>query len=125
MQNSKTIEALTEILNANQDAVDKVSQFLTEQAERTNTAILTIIGEIGKPDKPNAKEYMTYNEASVYLSIPKGTLAHKVSKKQIPYCKAGGSVRFRKAELDEWIKTNSRETDQELNTKYDKQIGHR
>ena len=42
-------------------------------------------------------------EAAQYLQVARQTLYNLVSRKEIPYLKAGKSLRFRKSELDEWL----------------------
>jgi PTS system nitrogen regulatory IIA component len=47
---------------------------------------------------------MTPEEAARYLRIAEKTIRNKVSLGQIPYCKPGGALRFRRSELDDWMK---------------------
>ncbi|KKM88493.1 hypothetical protein LCGC14_1258140 [marine sediment metagenome] len=42
-------------------------------------------------------------EAAEYLRVARQTLYNLVNRKEIPFLKAGGSLRFRKSELDEWL----------------------
>ena len=42
-------------------------------------------------------------EAAQYLRMARQTLYNLVHRKEIPFLKAGGSLRFRKSELDEWL----------------------
>ncbi len=42
-------------------------------------------------------------EAAQYLRVARQTLYNLVNRKEIPFLKAGGSLRFRKSELDEWL----------------------
>ena len=48
-------------------------------------------------------DLLTPPEAASYLRKPLGTLYNLVNRKEIPFLKAGGSLRFRKSELDEWL----------------------
>lgn len=50
---------------------------------------------------------MTYDEAAEYLRLSPGTLRNKVSEGTIPFVKPGGSVRFRRAELDRWMEAEA------------------
>lgn len=43
------------------------------------------------------------NELIKYLCISKPTLYRLVSERKIPYCKVGGSLRFRKADIDNYL----------------------
>jgi len=49
------------------------------------------------------KEIMTPREAADYLSIHVRTIYRLVKKGEIPGRKVGGSWRFKKEALDEWI----------------------
>ncbi len=42
-------------------------------------------------------------EAAQYLRVARQTLYNLVNRKEIPFLKAGGSLRFRKSELDKWL----------------------
>ena len=49
-------------------------------------------------------EIMTVKELSEYLKIAEKTAYKLVSGKKVPGFKIGGSWRFRKSEIDAWIK---------------------
>ena len=49
------------------------------------------------------KEIMTPREAAQYLSVHVRTLYRLAKNKEIPGRKVGGSWRFRKNALDEWL----------------------
>jgi len=46
---------------------------------------------------------LTLTEVSAYLKIPKSTLYKLVEKKEMPSCKIGKQLRFRKSSLDSWL----------------------
>lgn len=52
------------------------------------------------------KEIMTPREAAEYLSIHVRTIYRLVKKGEIPGRKVGGSWRFKKDALDEWLSSN-------------------
>jgi excisionase family DNA binding protein len=52
------------------------------------------------------KEIMTPKEAAEYLSIHVRTIYRLVKKGEIPGRKVGGSWRFKKDALDEWLSWN-------------------
>jgi len=49
------------------------------------------------------KEIMTPREAADYLSVHVRTIYRLVKNGEIPGCKIGGSWRFKKDALDEWL----------------------
>ncbi len=64
---------------------------------------------LGKTDlEPEMKEILTPREAAEYLSIHVRTIYRLAKKGGIPGRKIGGSWRFKKNALDEWLsgKTN-------------------
>lgn len=50
---------------------------------------------------------MTVEEASAYLSLAPATLYQKVSERAMPFTKIRNVLRFRKADLDEWLQQNT------------------
>lgn len=48
---------------------------------------------------------LTGEEIAAYLGLHPGTIRNKVYRREIPFEKVGGSVRFRRATIDEWIKS--------------------
>ena len=49
------------------------------------------------------KEIMTPREAADYLSVHVRTIYRLVKNGEIPGCKIGGSWRFKKDALDDWL----------------------
>ncbi len=49
-------------------------------------------------------DIITIKEVSEYLKIKEKTAYHLVAKGDIPGFKVGGSWRFRKSEIERWIK---------------------
>ncbi len=47
----------------------------------------------------NEQEYMTLNEVSKMMRVSARTIYRMVAKKEIPYIKFGGSIRFSKDEI--------------------------
>ena len=54
-------------------------------------------------------EIMTVKELSEYLKIAEKTAYRLVLNKRVPGFKIGGSWRFRKSEIDAWIKEQENE----------------
>lgn len=48
-------------------------------------------------------KFFTIDEVAKYLRIPKSTIYKLSQKGQIPSCKIGKQLRFRKSSLDDWI----------------------
>jgi excisionase family DNA binding protein len=46
---------------------------------------------------------MVIEELCEYLQVEKGWVYQQVHSKSIPYLKAGGKLRFRKAEIDKYL----------------------
>ncbi|MFC2048689.1 helix-turn-helix domain-containing protein [Elusimicrobiota bacterium] len=51
-------------------------------------------------------EIFTADELADYLRIKKNTIYIWVSQKRIPYTKIGRCTRFKRSEIDRWIKEN-------------------
>lgn len=49
-------------------------------------------------------EILTLREVAAYLKVTEKTIYRLLGDKRIPAFKVGGSWRFRKAEIDRWIK---------------------
>ncbi|MHB8173967.1 MAG: helix-turn-helix domain-containing protein [Nitrospirota bacterium] len=58
---------------------------------------------------PKEKQLMDTNEASEFLGISKNTLYEWVVQNKVPYIKVGRLVKFRKVELEEWLKKRTRD----------------
>jgi len=46
---------------------------------------------------------LSINELSMYLNIPKSTLYKLSQKSEIPVCKIGKQLRYRKSSIDKWL----------------------
>lgn len=57
----------------------------------------------------NQKEpqYLDIKQASEYLNLRISRLRYAVFRRQIPFLKIGGLVRFERAALDLWMKTKT------------------
>jgi excisionase family DNA binding protein len=55
------------------------------------------------------KQLLDTNEASDFLGISKNTLYEWIVQKKIPHLKVGRLVKFRKEELEEWLKKRTKE----------------
>ncbi len=54
-------------------------------------------------------DVMTVREVAEYLKVKERTIYRLVAKGGIPAFKVGGSWRFRRAEIDEWITRNTQD----------------
>ena len=50
--------------------------------------------------------FMTIKGLSEYIKLATGTIYNKIARNGSPYFKTGGSVRFKKSEIDNWAKIN-------------------
>jgi len=57
-----------------------------------------------KNQNENIKNFLTINEASIYLNLRVSKLRNLVFKKQIPIVKIGRLIRFEKSQVDLWVK---------------------
>jgi excisionase family DNA binding protein len=47
---------------------------------------------------------MTPEETALYLGYKVGTVYNKANRDELPYVKLGHALRFRRSELDAWVK---------------------
>lgn len=59
------------------------------------------------PSSPADNAIMTIGEVADYLKVTERTIYRLAGAKQIPAFKVGGSWRFSKVDIDEWIKRQS------------------
>ena len=79
---------------------DQVKIFLSSVSPRGIVSEKGIVsGQISKE-----KQLLDTNEASEYLGIKKNTLYEWIIQKKIPYIKVGRLVKFRKEDLENWLK---------------------
>ena len=55
------------------------------------------------------KELLSTEETADFLGISKNTLYEWIVQKRIPHLKVGRLVKFRREELDEWLKKRKQE----------------
>ena len=58
------------------------------------------VRKIQQPD-PTIRELMNADQVADYLQVKKKTIQNWTSDGKIPFCHIGGSVRYRKSEIDE------------------------
>lgn len=62
----------------------------------------------GKAGKTNKEEIFDVNELAKYLKVGVCWVRKQVSYKTIPYFKCGDKfVRFKKSEIDKWVKSKT------------------
>ena len=59
------------------------------------------------------EDVLTLKEVAEYLKVTERTIYRMVADRKIPAFKVGGSWRFRLGEIDEWIKSQTHELDQD------------
>lgn len=80
------------------------------KTELEDSEIERIVERLTKNLKPlltnqrnNEDEILTINEVAKHLKVTVNWIYKKGSSKEIPHYKLGGSLRFRKKEIDEWF----------------------
>ena len=48
-------------------------------------------------------ELLTLQEVAAYLRLTEKAVRRRIERGEIPYLKAGGSLRFRRDEIDVWL----------------------
>ncbi|QNT25247.1 methylation-associated defense system helix-turn-helix domain-containing protein MAD1 [Ralstonia solanacearum] len=59
------------------------------------------------PDEHLGTAILTLKEVSAYLKVTERTIYRLVAGKKMPAFKVGGSWRFKKADIDQWISHQS------------------
>jgi len=55
----------------------------------------------------NTEELMTVDQVAALLGMSEKAIYNRVSRRAIPYIKLGGSLRFRRSDIERWIKENT------------------
>ena len=84
----------------------------TELSELIASSVRQALGE-SRPQISNNKP-LTIDEAAAYLQLPKQTLYHLTSVREIPHKKLGKRLVFLAAELDLWVESKRKKTRQEI-----------
>lgn len=50
-------------------------------------------------------ELLTVQEISNFLKVPKHYIYHLTHAKKIPFIKIGGHLRFRRSDIDKWLRS--------------------
>lgn len=80
---------------------------LTERLERIESLV-----------KAGAKEVLTLDECSAYTGYSKNHLYRLTSQRVIPFYKPmGGTIYFRKREIEDWLLQNRQATNAEISSK--------
>lgn len=61
------------------------------------------------PTPPNEGEILTIKEVAEYLKVTDRTIYRLAGAKKIPAFKVGGTWRFSRTDIDEWIRRQSTE----------------
>lgn len=100
-----TVDVLTTSLHSTVDAATDVAKTLLThwleslETKASNQNESTIF--------PNNNALMTADEIAEYLRVKRETIYAWVSDKKIPHLKPNGELRFRRSEIDDWMKTNA------------------
>jgi excisionase family DNA binding protein len=93
-----TFEQLPFVLGKIEERLEKIEMILME----------------GNYIEPCGKDLLSVNEASELINLTVSTLYSKVSRREIPVFKKGKRLYFSYAELQEWIKSGKKKTNEEL-----------
>lgn len=87
-------------------------------AEEEYKAITERLARIESLVVAGAKEVLTLDECSVYTGYSKNHLYRLTSQRAIPFYKPmGGTIYFRKSEIEDWLLQNRQATEAEINSK--------
>lgn len=100
----------------NQEKVDiletQLKEILHETILETLDDIIIKRMEVTIPDiidsiqSKSPKKYLTYQEVAHYTGLSKRKIAELKRKNQIPYLQIGGSIRFNRFKIDQWMLNN-------------------
>lgn len=93
--------------------------FITQLKAEVSDAVTNTVSNVlnkgaQKQSEESVTDILTIDEAAKFLNKKKKTLYALVSKREIPFYKVGGSIRFSMLALDEWMKTFRVKTKTEL-----------
>lgn len=84
------------ILPVDEEQADILINFIKEQSKTSGKQY------VGKPAEP-LKRYLTIDELSELLSIPRNTIYAKTSRREIPFTKVGRRLLFDREEIENWL----------------------
>jgi excisionase family DNA binding protein len=93
--------------------MDKI--LLTQLSSEFRNVIKDCIRELlneSASDSQNQKdgEFLTPDEAAVFLGVPKSTVYFLTSKKKIPFSKRGRRIYFFKQDIIQWLRAGNQPT---------------
>lgn len=86
-------------------------------AEKEYTALREQIDELRRLLLAGTKEVLTIDECAILTGYSKNHLYKLTSQRAIPFYKPlGGSIRFKKSEVEDWLLQNRQATESEINS---------
>lgn len=86
-------------------------------AEKEYTALREQIDELRRLLLAGTKEVLTIDECAMLTGFSKNHLYKLTSQRAIPFYKPlGGSIRFKKSEVEDWLLQNRQATISEINS---------
>ncbi len=86
-------------------------------AEKEYTALREQIDELRRLLLAGTKEVLTIDECAILTGYSKNHLYKLTSQRAIPFYKPlGGSIRFKKSEVEDWLLQNRQATVSEINS---------
>lgn len=87
-------------------------------AEEEYKALTERLARIESLVMAGAKEVLTVDECAAYMGYTKNHMYRLTSQRAIPFYKPmGGTIYFRKSEIEDWLLRNRQATEAEINSK--------
>ena len=84
-------------------------------AKAKTTRTKSAVKKTAKPDtavttRPEERDVLDVNQAGEYLAVARSTMYKLIERGAVPHMKIGGSVRFSRKMLLEWVEAESRKS---------------
>ncbi len=81
------------------------------------------LGKITPPDKKQSDKLFNVKEAAEYLDLAPQTLYGFTSGRTIPFIKKGKRLYFKESDLEKWLASGRRKTQEEIHAELNKEKG--
>jgi excisionase family DNA binding protein len=88
---------------------EQLPQAVTELAEKLNAIHALLVNQTDAPFTPT-NDLLTITQAADFLTLSKFTIYGLVQRREVPFSKRGKRLYFSKQDLIDWIKTGSKST---------------
>lgn len=93
---------------------DQMPKALVQLSEKVGL-IEQMLNQFFQGTKKPENEFLNVEETAKYLGLATATIYDMAHKKSIPYCKKGKKLYFVQSELNQWILSSRRKTNEEIN----------